>query len=109
MAALSVREVLMKLRELEGWPPQPSGFHDGSYIVPTIQQAILKEVVRTHHNWVTFVCSFEGNDHTYDFQAPDKSDALRIEKILKNNIRKSIFEIGEIEFVLTTQGGALLG
>jgi len=100
----------LKLRELESWPPQPSGFHDGSYIVPTNQQAILKEVVRTHRNWVTFVCSFKGSDHTYDFQAPDKSDALRIEKILKNNIGKSIFEIGEIEFVLiTSQRGALLG
>jgi hypothetical protein len=100
----------MRLRELEGWPPQPSGFHDGSYIVPTIQQAILKEVVRTHHNWVTFVCSFEGKNQTYDFEAPDKGDALRIEKILKNNAGKSIFEIGEIEFVLiTSRGGALLG
>jgi hypothetical protein len=103
-------EVPMKIRELEGWPPQSSGIRDGSYIAPTMQQAILKEVVRTHHNWVTFVCSFEGNDHTYDFQAPDKGDALRIEKILKSNIGKSIFEIGVIEFVLiTSRGGAVLG
>lgn len=96
----------MKLRELEGWPPQPGAFHDGSYIVPTFEQAILKEVVRTHHNWVTFVCTFEGKDHSYDFQAPDKGDALRIEKILKSNIGKSIFEIGEIGFVLITSKGA---
>ena len=100
----------MKIRELEGWPPRSSGIHDASFVVPKFEQAILKEIVRTHHNWVTFVCSFEGNDHTYDFQARDKGDALRIEKILKSIIGKSIFEIGEIEFVLiTSQGGALLG
>jgi len=35
---------------------------------------------------------------------------LRIEKILKSNIGKSIFEIGVIEFVLiTSRGGAVLG
>jgi hypothetical protein len=87
----------MKVRELEGWPPQPSGFHMGSYKVPTSEQAILKDVVRSHNNWVTFVCSFDRDDHKYDFEAPDKSDALQVEKILKSNIGKSLLEIGEIE------------
>jgi len=100
----------MKVRELDGWPPQPGGIHVGSYIVPSIKQAILKEIVRSHHNWVTFICLFDGNDHTFDFEAPDKGDAIRIEKILKNNIGKSLFEIGEIEFVLIkSQGAGLLG
>ncbi|MFC5861542.1 hypothetical protein ACFPT7_04510 [Acidicapsa dinghuensis] len=95
----------MKLRELDGWPPQSSGIHPGSYVVPKIEQAMLKGVVGTHRNWVTFVCSFEGTDHTYDFEAPDKGDALRIEKILKNNIGKSILEIGEIQFLLIESKG----
>jgi hypothetical protein len=87
----------MKIRDLAEWPPQPGGFQGSSYTVPTIEQAILKEVVKSHHNWVTFVCSFEGNDHTYDFEAPDKEAAFQIEKTLKENIGKSLFEIGEIE------------
>jgi hypothetical protein len=61
------------------------------------EHAILKNVVRSHHNWVTFVCSFDRDDHKYDFEAPDKSDALQVEKILKGNIGKSLLEIGEIE------------
>jgi hypothetical protein len=86
----------MRIRELPGWPPQPGRFFDRSFTVPTTEQAILKEVVRSHHNWVTFVCSFGGHDHTYDFEAPDREYALQIERILKNNIGKSLFEIGEI-------------
>jgi hypothetical protein len=87
----------MKVRELDGWPPQSSGLQKGSHAAPTINQATVKEIVGSHHNWVAFVCSFDGNDSTYDFEAPDKDDALRIEKILKNNIGKSLFEIGEMD------------
>jgi hypothetical protein len=90
----------MRIRELPEWPPQPGGFFDRSFTVPTTEQGILKEVVRSHHNWVTFVCSFDGRDHTCDFEAPDHEYALQIEQILKNNIGKSLFEIGEIEIPL---------
>jgi hypothetical protein len=54
----------MKVRDLAEWPPQPGGFYKASYQAPTSEQAIVKEVVKSHHNWVTFICSFDGHDHT---------------------------------------------
>lgn len=87
----------MKVRDLEGWPPRPAGPYQSTDSAPAGEQAILKEVVRSHHNWVTFVCSFDGELHTYDLEAPDRTDALQLEKILKNNPGKSLSEIGEIE------------
>jgi hypothetical protein len=87
----------MKVRDLAEWPPQPSGFYKASYRAPMTEQAIVKEVVRSHHNWVTFVCSFEGNDHTYDFEAPDQAFALQLRSIFLNNMGKTLFESGDID------------
>jgi hypothetical protein len=89
-------EVSMKVRDLEGWPPRPAGQSVDS--APAGEHAILKEVIKSHRNWVTFACSFDGKLLTYDLEAPDRTDAMEIEKILKNNPGKSLSEIGEIAF-----------
>ncbi len=87
----------MKVRDLDGWPPQPAGPYQSTDSAPAAEQAILKEVIRSHHNWVTFVCSFDGKLFTYDLEAPDRTDAQQLEKILKSYQGKSLSEIGEIE------------
>jgi hypothetical protein len=90
-------EVSMKVRDLDGWPPRPAGTYQSTDSAPSGEQAILKEVTGSHHNWVTFVCSFDGKLDTCDLETPDRTDALQLEKILKNNASKSLSEIGEIE------------
>jgi hypothetical protein len=87
----------MKVRDLAEWPPQTGGFYKASYQAPTSEQAIVKEVVKSHHNWVTFICSFDGHDHTYDFEAPDLTYATLLKNILEKNIGKTLFEIGNID------------
>jgi hypothetical protein len=89
-------EVSMKVRDLDGWPPRLAGPNRSTDSAQAGEQAILKEV-KSHHNWVTFVCSFDGTLETFDLEAPDRTDALQLEKILKNNQGKSLSEIGEIE------------
>jgi hypothetical protein len=87
----------MKVRDLAEWPPQPGGFYKASYQAPATEQAIVKEVVKSHHNWVTFTCLFGGNDHTYDFEAPDLTSALQVKSVLESNIGKTLFEIGNMD------------
>lgn len=87
----------MKVRDLAEWPPQPGGSYPPSYPVPTTEQAIVKDVVKSHHNWVTFTCSFDGNDNTYDFEAPDLTYAKHLKSILERNIGKTLFEIGNMD------------
>jgi hypothetical protein len=87
----------MKVRNLAAWPPQSGGFYMPSYRVPTTEQAIVKDVGKSHHNWVTFTCSFDGNDNTYDFEAPDLTYAKHLKSILERNIGKTLFEIGNMD------------
>jgi hypothetical protein len=86
----------MKVRDLDGWPPRPAGPNQSVDSAPAGAQAILKEV-KSHRNWVTFVCSSDGKLETFDLEAPDRTDALQLEKVLKSNQGKSLSEIGEIE------------
>ena len=58
----------MKINDLPGWPPEPGGAYENLEAWPTSGQAILKQVLDAHHNWVAFICSFEGREHSYDFE-----------------------------------------
>jgi len=87
----------MKVRDLEGWPPQPGGPFEPFYFVPASEQAIVKEVITSHRNWVTFTGSFGGKDLTYDFETPDKTFALQLKEIIKANTGRTLLEIGNID------------
>ena len=87
----------MKIRDLAGWPPEPGGAFENFESWPTSGQAILKQVLDAHHNWVAFICSFEGKPHSYDFETPDKATALRVKDILNHYIGKSLLAVGEAD------------
>ena len=87
----------MKLRNLPGWPGGPGGAVDVTYKFPTDEQAMLKEVMPWRGNQVTFKCEFEGKPHSYDLKVTDASLATSIEKELRENIGRSVMEIGELE------------
>ena len=87
----------MRVRDLENWPPGPCGVYKATFVLPSAEQAIIQKVLHTFDIWITFSCEFDGNDHTYDFQAHDNMTPPRLKVILEGNIGKSLFSIGEIE------------
>jgi hypothetical protein len=48
-------------------------------------------------NRVDLICTFEGKDVNYPFNAPDEKTAQKLGVILNNNIGKTLFSIGTIE------------
>jgi len=87
----------MKVRDLENWPPEPCGIHKATFVSPLAEQAIIQKVLHMFDIWITFICEFEGNDHTYDFQTCDNTMPPRLKVILEGNIGKSLCSIGGIE------------
>src|SRR5450755_263830 len=47
-----IAEVSMKIKDLSGWPPEPGGAFENLESWPASGQAILKQVLDAHHNWV---------------------------------------------------------
>jgi hypothetical protein len=87
----------MRLRDLPDWPGGPGGARDWTYKVPTNEQAMLNEVMPPRGNRVTFKCEFEGKPHTYDLEVTDAALAASIAKVLRENIGRSVMEIGELD------------
>jgi hypothetical protein len=88
---------IMKVRGLEGWPPQPGGFFKTSYIVPSSEEAVIEKVVGVLDDNVCFTGTANRNRHTYDFKAPNGEVALNLKRILESNIGKSVFSVGDVE------------
>jgi hypothetical protein len=57
----------------------------------------LKGTATSHRNWVRFTCSFGDEDHTYEFEAPNQTLALRLKEIIQGNCGKTLFEVGDME------------
>jgi hypothetical protein len=87
----------MKVRDLENWPPEPSGIYRRTLVLPSAEQATIQKVLHMFDIWITFSCEFEENIHTYDFQTLDNGMPPRLKVILEDNIGKSLSSIGEIE------------
>ena len=89
----------MKLRDLPNWPPSPSRPHlAGTCKLPMPDQAVLKSVgPRCVSSRVVFTGEFEGNQHTYDYEAKHAKLAEHIETQLHKHIGKSVMHLGDIE------------
>jgi hypothetical protein len=87
----------MRVRDLENWPPQPSGAYKGAYSIHSSEEVIIKRVVHMRNNWIVFSCEFDGERLLYDFEARDERTLPILKSILEKNSGKSLFSIGEIE------------
>ena len=89
----------MKLGDLPNWPPNPGGLNpSGKYKVPMPDQAVLKSVEpRRLSNRIVFTGEFEGNSHTYDYEAKHEKLAEHIETHLLQHIGKGVMYLGDIE------------
>lgn len=90
---------MKRVQDLAGWQPvtaeafSPRG---GTFAI-SIEQVMIKRVVRIVKNRVDLICTFEGKDVNYPFNAPDEKTAQKLGVILNNNIGKTLFSIGTIE------------
>lgn len=91
----------MKVRELEGWPPQPGGSYKTSYTVPSSEESMIEKVVSVLDDNLCFTGTANGKQHTYDFKAPNEKVALTLKKVLEFNIGKSLFSVGDVELPMS--------
>jgi hypothetical protein len=91
---------MKNVRSLATWPPDPGGASpNGGYKTPSSEEAkVVRLGPRQKEGWVTFVGSFEGNEHTYDFEVPSEKAAKKLREQIAENVGKSVFEIGALEF-----------
>ena len=94
---MSIWTILFVVLLIPDWPGGPGGARDWTYKVSTDEQAMLKEVMPWRGSQVTFKCEFEGKPHSYDLKVTDASLAASIEKELRENIGRSVMDIGELE------------
>jgi hypothetical protein len=85
---------MQKVKEVVDWPPEASGSYTGGSTFPRAEQAIIKDV-RTVGNQIDVTC--DGGDVHFPITAPDEKIAGRLEKILNNNIGKTLLPVGEAE------------
>ena len=82
----------MKVRDLEGWPPQPGGSYKTSYTVPSSEESMIEKVVSVLDDNVCFTGTANGVQHTYDFKAPNEKLALNLKKILNRTSERACFQ-----------------
>jgi hypothetical protein len=89
----------MRVMDLPHWPPDTGGaFDPRNHRFPiSAEEVVIERVTRVSDRRITFVCSFDGGPHTYDFTAPDGRTAEKLKAILENNVGMSLFSIGTIE------------
>lgn len=88
------------VRSLPNWPPDPGGASPGRrFKVPSSEEArVVRVEPKQKNRLVTFVSIFEGQEHTYDFEAPTEDSASKLRKLIDANMGKSVFEIGALAF-----------
>ena len=91
----------MRIRDLKGWPPEPGGAYRTSYTVPSSEESMIEKVVSIFDDNVCFTGTANGNQHTYDFKAPNEEVALDLKKILESNIGRSVFSVGDVELPMS--------
>jgi hypothetical protein len=88
------------VRSLPDWPPDPGGAGSTSgYKTPSSEEAtVVRLGPQQIHGWVTFVALFEDKEHTYDFEATTEESAIKLRGLIAENLGKSVYEIGALEF-----------
>jgi hypothetical protein len=86
----------IRVRELDYWPPDPGG-PGGNYKVPASGEAILSRVVTRKVEHLVFVATFEGREHSYDFDAPTEDVAKQLRQAFEKNIGKTVFDLGDLQ------------
>ncbi|MGD0569324.1 MAG: hypothetical protein ABSA78_13055 [Candidatus Sulfotelmatobacter sp.] len=90
---------MKNVRSLANWPPDPGrAFLGRGYRTPSSEEAKVARVnPRLKDRLVTFVGVFQGQEHTYDFEAPSEGSAKKLRELIAENVGKSVFEIGSLD------------
>jgi hypothetical protein len=54
-------------------------------------------VVKRDGGHLVFVATFEGREHTYDFDAPTEDVAKQLQETFGKNIGKTVFDLGDLQ------------
>jgi hypothetical protein len=93
----------MRVMELPGWPPEAAGTFDplsGVTFAGTADTVYIERVIRATPDVLMFACSFDNGktaQHPLYHWKVLGDNALKVEKILHNNIGKLLLSIGTIE------------
>jgi hypothetical protein len=97
--SLTSRGGIIRIRDLENWPPKASESND-SYCISHPELDVMKKVVHVQTNWMIFECESIGNredQHAYYFEINDEATFLNFKAILEENVGESLLSIGNIE------------
>ena len=88
----------LRVRDLEEWPPQTAvAFAPGKMPRVSPEEAIVWVFIRREGHSVRFGCLLGGASYAYTYEAKTKNIAEQLQSIIKNNVGKSLFSLGEFE------------
>jgi hypothetical protein len=81
----------MKVRDLNGWPPEPGAAYKTSYTVPSSEGSMVENFIAIFGDNVCFTGIAKGNQHTYDFKAPNEKSLLISRRFLNRASERACF------------------
>ena len=87
-----------KVRDLPNWPPEASGtkLHGGRTAISS-KDATIRVITRIRNDQVEFTVNFNRGLVRYTQRINNGRDARGFAQVLKDNVGKTLFSIGEIE------------
>ena len=88
----------LRVRDLDEWPPQTGGaFAPGKMPRLSSGDTIMRVFLKRTGRRIQFGCLLEGTSYVYSYEASTENIAEQLESIIKNNIGKSLFSLGDFE------------
>jgi hypothetical protein len=88
----------LRVRDLDEWPPPTGGaFAPGKMPRVSPGDAIVRTFIRKVGRNIRFGCWLEGTSYVYSYEAKTENIAEQLQSIIKNNLGKSLFSLGDFE------------
>jgi hypothetical protein len=88
----------MRIMDLPGWPPQPSGpFARGSVFPISTDDVYIERVVHHAHDTLMFACKFGKESVVYHFRLLDSDKANKVGEIIHAHIGDLLSSIAFVE------------
>jgi hypothetical protein len=88
----------LRVRDLDEWPPHTAiAFAPGKMPGVSQEQAMVRVFIRREGRSIRFGCLLGGASYAYTYEAKTENVAQQLESIIKNNVGKTLFSLGEFE------------
>jgi predicted metalloprotease with PDZ domain len=89
---------MMRVKDYPGiadWPPQPGGAFRSGQRFPADEKVLITKIFPVMSEFVTFTCSYDGAEHTYDLRLTDRATAEEFARLLSRHVGATLEVFGD--------------